>query len=256
MRLRRPSRRLSPPGRRRRGRHARPPAPPFRRDARHYSLLLLIGCLLAASGVAWVVRTTPAPAQDVVADAPIMRAPEASPPATTTTALPTTTTAAPAAAPAAAPRPAAPRPAGPVSPPRQRYIPEPIRQIGTIEIPKIGLVHPVFEGISLTVIDHGPSHWPGTALPGQNGNTVFMGHRVTHSHPFRHIDQLVPGDAVVFVIQGARSVYRVTGHEVVTPKDLWITNQTATPTGTLFACHPPGSARYRYVVRLALESIG
>ena len=30
---------------------------------------------------------------------------------------------------------------------------------------------------------------------------------------------------------------------------------TPTPTATTFACHPPGSARYRYVVDLALESV-
>jgi sortase (surface protein transpeptidase) len=33
---------------------------------------------------------------------------------------------------------------------------------------------------------------------------------------------------------------------------LWIADQTATATATIFACHPPGSARYRYVVRMAL----
>ena len=45
--------------------------------------------------------------------------------------------------------------------PDDPYAPTPIVQVGVIEIPKIGLVHPVFEGITLTVIDHGPGHWPG-----------------------------------------------------------------------------------------------
>src|SRR3712207_8743422 len=44
--------------------------------------------------------------------------------------------------------------------------------------------------------------WPGTAFPGETGNAVFAGHRVTHSHPFRHIDKLVPGDEVFFTING------------------------------------------------------
>ena len=123
-----------------------------------------------------------------------------------------------------------------------------MRQIGTIEIAAIGLRHDVYEGITLHNIDHGPSHWPGSALPGQVGNAVFAGHRVTHSHPFRRIDELVAGDTVVFDIGGTRSTYRVTGDEVVTPTDTWIANPTPTPTATLFACHPPGSARYRYVV--------
>jgi sortase A len=142
--------------------------------------------------------------------------------------------------------------AAPVAPPRSSYAPEPVQEIGTIEIPKIGLVHPVFHGITLRNIDHGPSHWPGTAMPGEVGNTVFAGHRVTHSHPFRNIDQLVAGDDVFFTVAGVRTHYVVTGHEVVAPSALRIVEPTPTPTGTLFACHPPGSARQRYVVRLAL----
>ena len=142
--------------------------------------------------------------------------------------------------------------ARPIDVPADPYADEPIQQIGTIEIPKIGLVHPIFHGITLRNIDLGPSHWPGTALPGENGNAVFAGHRVTHTHPFLHIDLLVPGDQVIFTIQGVRSVYVVTGHEVVRPSNLSIVAQTATPTATLFACHPPHSASFRYVVHLAL----
>src|SRR5688572_869427 len=140
----------------------------------------------------------------------------------------------------------------PAAPPRTPRAAVPIVQIGTIEIPKVGLVHPVYEGIHLTVIDRGPGHWPGTALPGQRGNAVFAGHRVTHSKPFRNIDQLGAGDQVIFNISGTRSVYEFVRSEVVTPKELRIVDQTAEPTATIFACHPPGSARYRYVEHLKL----
>ena len=60
------------------------------------------------------------------------------------------------------------------------------------------------------------------------------------------------GDEAIFTVDGVRSVYRVTGDEVVDEKAMWITDQTAEPTATLFACHPPGSAKYRWVTRLAL----
>ncbi|MGH9268935.1 MAG: sortase, partial [Acidimicrobiales bacterium] len=136
--------------------------------------------------------------------------------------------------------------------PREPYVAEEIVEIGTIEIPKIGLVHRLQHGLSLRNIDLGPSHWPGTAWPGEVGNSVFAGHRVTRSRPFRNIDQLEPGDEVIFTIGSARSVYHVTGSEIVAPTALHIADQTVTPTATLFACHPPGSARQRYVVRLAL----
>ena len=140
----------------------------------------------------------------------------------------------------------------PVDVPDDPYAPEPLVEIGTMEIPKINLTHRLFHGISLRTIDHGPSHWPGSALPGEVGNAVFSGHRVTHSKPFRNIDQMAPGDQVFFTVNGVRSTYVMTGHEIVTPKGMHIVKPTPTPTATLFACHPPGSARYRYVVHLAL----
>ena len=136
----------------------------------------------------------------------------------------------------------------PVDPPKNAYAEEPHVVIGTIEIPKLGLSVPLNQGISLRSIDRGPSHWPGTALPGNVGNAVIAGHRVTHSKPFRYLDTLEVGDEIIYVVDGVRSVYSVTGNEIVTPDATWIVNQTADATTTLFACHPPGSARYRIVV--------
>ena len=140
----------------------------------------------------------------------------------------------------------------PQAAPSNAYAPTPIIQIGTIEIPKIGLLHPVFEGITLTVIDHGPGHWPGSALPCQVGNTVFPGHRVTHSHPFLNLDLLSPGDQIVFRIPGRDCVYQVTGTQIVGPNDTWVTDPTPTPTVTLIACHPKHSAAQRIVVKGSL----
>jgi sortase A len=158
---------------------------------------------------------------------------------------PTTSTTLPAAAVAAAP---APR-TKPIPPPANPTAPAPIVKIGEIRIPKIGLVHPIYEGVTLTVIDHGPGHWPGSAMPGQLGNVVFAGHRVTHTHPFRNIDQLVPGDEIDFVMPDGTYQYRMTSQQIVDPNDTWIVNPTPTATVTLFACHPPGWATHRIVIR-------
>lgn len=143
----------------------------------------------------------------------------------------------------------------PEDPPANPHANVPVVHIGQIEIPKIGLVHPIFEGIWLTVINHGPGHWPGTPLPGGWGNVVFAGHRVTHSHPFRNIDQLVVGDEITFRMDdGGVFIYRVTGSEIVVPSETRIVDQRPGRTLTLFACHPPGSASHRYVVHAELES--
>lgn len=110
----------------------------------------------------------------------------------------------------------------------------------------------MFQGVTLHNIDRGPSHWTGSALPGEMGNVVVAGHRATNSQPFRRIDALVPGDTVVFTVGGERTTYRVTSHLVVTPSDSWIADQTHAYTATLYACHPVGSVAERYVVRLEL----
>ena len=166
-------------------------------------------------------------------------------PVTTTTARSTTST---TEAPRRVTTTTAPLPM-PENPPADPYADVPVRQIGTITIPKIGLVHPIFQGIWLTVIDHGPGHWPGSADPGQRGNTVFAGHRVTHTHPFENLDQLAPGDKVVFTMPNGVFTYAVTRTIIVKPDDLWVVYPTSRPTMTLFACHPKHSAAERIVVK-------
>ncbi|MFZ4719919.1 MAG: class E sortase [Ilumatobacteraceae bacterium] len=156
----------------------------------------------------------------------------------TTTTAPTTTTSEPLPVPQPAPDPRAN---------------EPVVQVGTIEMPKIGVTKPMFEGVSLTVLDNGPGHWPGTAMPGHRGNVVIAGHRTSHDRPFRNIDQLALGDEVIFTTEEGRFVYEVTGTEVVTPDAVHIINQSDGFTATMFACHPPGSTRQRIVVYLRLQ---
>jgi sortase A len=136
----------------------------------------------------------------------------------------------------------------PEAAPADPYEKVPVVAVGEMEIPKIGLVHTIYEGVSLTVVDHGPGHWPGTPMPGGWGNSVFAGHRTTNSRPFRNLDQLVEGDAIIFRTDQGTFTYRVTKTEVVHWDDVWIVDQHPGRTLTLFACHPPGSAEFRYVV--------
>lgn len=139
----------------------------------------------------------------------------------------------------------------PLPPPAPRAK-EPLTELGSLEIPKLKVTEPLLEGISLNTLDRGPGHWPGTAMPGHIGNVVVGGHRTSHSRPFRHIDQLVPGDEVILTTLEGRFVYKVTSTKIVTPDAMWIVDQQPTFTATLFACHPVGSTRERIVVFLEL----
>lgn len=137
----------------------------------------------------------------------------------------------------------------PESIPSNPRAPTPEVVLGTIRIPAIDLSWTLGQGMTLTAIDRGPSHWPGTALPGELGNMVIAGHRTTKGAPFRHLDSLVPGDEIVFDVGVATHVYAVTETLIVYPEDVWIADQTEEHLVTLFACHPVGSARQRIVVR-------
>ena len=130
---------------------------------------------------------------------------------------------------------------------------DPELQIGSIEIPRIGLERSMYEGIRLSTLDRGPGHWPGTAMPGEFGNVVVAGHCVSHNEDFRNLDQLEPGDEVIFNTATGRHTYHVL-HGGRRPDAVWIVDQDPAQTGTLFACHPPGSTRQRIVVHLELAA--
>lgn len=141
------------------------------------------------------------------------------------------------------------QPAGqPVAPPADSYAREPIIEVGSIVIPKIGVDMTMYEGIRLSTLDYGPGHWPGTAMPGEAGNVVVGGHRTSSHRVFRNVDKLTAGDEIIFRSGGLEHVYRVNRVEIVDPTAVWIVNPTETPTATLFACHPPGSTAQRIVV--------
>ena len=124
--------------------------------------------------------------------------------------------------------------------------------LGRLRIPAIGIDQPLQEGMTLTAINRGPSHWPGTASPGELGNMVVAGHRTTYSRPFYDLDQLEPGDQMLIETPEVTHTYEVVSTEIVTPDALWISEQRYDYTATTFACHPKGSARYRIVVHWQL----
>lgn len=157
--------------------------------------------------------------------------------AATTTTSSTTTTVEPL------PTPEAPPPAG---------VKEPVVELGTLEIPAIGITQRLLRGVSMPILDQGTGWWPGTAMPGHRGNVVVGGHRTSHEAPFLDVDLLVPGDEVIFTTDEGRFVYAVTGTSIVDPTDIWVIDQADGYTGTLFACHPKRSTRQRIIIHLEL----
>lgn len=157
---------------------------------------------------------------------------------------------APAAARARAPRDAFEPTAAPPAPRAVKNL----VTMGRLRIPRLGLDAIVYEGDTLDVIDHGPGHYPSSPLPGRKGNVVIAGHRVTKTRPFRNLDTLQPGDQAIFNLPDGEHVYEFTGHEIVTPDRVDVVAQTSDYRATMFACHPPGSAKFRIVAYWKLVS--
>lgn len=111
----------------------------------------------------------------------------------------------------------------------------------------------VVDGISVSDLQRGPGHYPGSALPGEDGNFAVAGHRVTYGRPFYDLDEIRPGDEVhVWDRDGEQHVYEVTDTEIVGPRANWVLDDdpqgSGEPTLTLTTCHPRFSARQRLIV--------
>ncbi|MEZ5175113.1 MAG: sortase [Acidimicrobiia bacterium] len=129
--------------------------------------------------------------------------------------------------------------------------PEPGEAFAIIRIPKIERLADgwtVVEGVSRRTLRAGAGHMPSTPLPGQPGNAVVSGHRTTYGAPFHELDTLAVGDLIEVETAIGVHVYAVTGTEIVSPRDLWVTQYRGPATLTLTTCHPKFSARQRLVV--------
>jgi sortase A len=127
--------------------------------------------------------------------------------------------------------------------------------VGTLTIPAIGVDEVVRLGVDPSVLNRGVGLWAGTSEPGGEGNVVLAGHRTTYSRPFSNLDKLTVGDIVSMTdADGIDVIYRVSETMIVEPEDMWITYDHETPTLTMFACHPKGSAEKRIVVVAELVS--
>jgi len=81
-----------------------------------------------------------------------------------------------------------------------------------IHIPRLGstYVKPVVAGTDASALKKGVGHYTGTVMPGQVGNFAAAGHRATNGEPFRHLDELRPGDFVVIEDASTWFTYEIT----------------------------------------------
>jgi len=90
---------------------------------------------------------------------------------------------------------------------------------GIMKVPRFGKdwQFKIASGISRPdILDRGEiGHYPDTAMPGAEGNTVYAAHRWTSGAPFDPIDRLVIGDAIVIQTKAGWYTYRFRSLEYV-----------------------------------------
>ena len=69
----------------------------------------------------------------------------------------------------------------------------------------------MLKGTEEKQLSQGPGHYADTAMPGEQGNVSFAGHRVGKGSPFLELDQLRPGDPIVVETSDSWFVYRMLG---------------------------------------------
>jgi len=106
--------------------------------------------------------------------------------------------------------------------------------VARIVIPRLALDEIVLEGVSDDELNAEPGHMPGTALPGERGNSVVSAHRDRH---FNHLDAISVGDTINTESGALKQTWVVVGKRIV-DKDERELLPAKDPTLTLTTCWP------------------
>jgi len=138
----------------------------------------------------------------------------------------------------------------------------------SVEIPEIEVLVPLIFIESLgekeieEALNKGVVHFPGSALPGEPGQTIIIGHSAIHNWPktkyawvFTYLNELAEGDEIFIYFNHQKYSYYVTqkifldrGKEL--PEAILTTSENVL---TLLSCWPPGKDVKRIAVEAALN---
>ncbi len=125
--------------------------------------------------------------------------------------------------------------------------------IGKLEAPRIGLNVMVREGVDEGTLRLAAGHLPSTALPGEPGNLVILGHRDTF---FRSLRELEQGDVVTVSTAQGHFAYEIESIQVVEPDGIDLTAPNSEAVATFITCFPfnyVGPAPRRFLARARLK---
>ena len=126
--------------------------------------------------------------------------------------------------------------------------------LGVLEIDKLGIRVPVYDGTDDLTLNRGVGRIIGTARLGETGNTGIAGHRDGF---FRGLKDISVGDEIDLTTTAAKVTYIVDQIEIVSPADVRVLQPRPAPSITLVTCFPfyfVGDAPKRFIVHASLAS--
>lgn len=125
-----------------------------------------------------------------------------------------------------------------------------------VEIPVVYDVNTIDDAAIEKALERGVVHYADTAMPGQNGNVVVVGHSSNnifnpgkYKFAFVLLSRLDNGDTFYLQKDGKRYTYQVYKKEIVKPTDVSVLGPAdKQATATLITCDPPGTSTNRLVV--------
>ena len=106
--------------------------------------------------------------------------------------------------------------------------------VARLIIPRIGMDEIVLEGVGTEELNAGPGHLPGSAFPGERGNSIISAHRDRH---FDRMDEVQLGDTILTESGQYQNAWVVISKRVV-GKTTPALFKTADATLTLTTCWP------------------
>jgi sortase A len=126
--------------------------------------------------------------------------------------------------------------------------------LAVLEIAKLGIRVPVFDGTDDLTLNRGVGRIIGTAKLGETGNIGIAGHRDGF---FRGLKDISEGDEIDLATTAAKAIYIVDQIEIVSPADVRVLQPRRAPSITLVTCYPfyfVGDAPKRFIVHASLAS--
>jgi LPXTG-site transpeptidase (sortase) family protein len=135
------------------------------------------------------------------------------------------------------------------TPPPQNSLPF----LGRLRVPRLNMSIMLLEGVDDATLRRGIGHIPGTALPGERGNTAIAGHRDTF---FRALREIRKNDQITIQTLESEYHYVVESVIVVSPEYVNVLGDSGRPVLTLVTCYPfqfVGPAPKRFIVQASLQ---